>query len=65
MVTVRFIPQVWTGLDRDYAMTVEPSPGPDTWQVPAARVAGIQPRSHEADHLAREDAAPAWVRAWP
>jgi hypothetical protein len=62
-VTITFVPQVWTGPDRDYAMNVDPI-GAHQWEVPVTRVAGIKPRTHEADSLASEPEAPPWVQQW-
>ena len=59
-ITVRFVPQAWIN---DYAINVDLE-GPDTWEVPAEMVVGIEPDSYESDELREMDNAPEWVREW-
>ncbi len=60
MVTVRFRPQVWLN---DYALDVDPA-GPTTWQVPAARLAGIRMGTYESDLLRFDPQVPDWIKDW-
>lgn len=59
-VTVTFVPQAWVN---NYAVEVDPQ-GPVSWEVPAAKVQGIEPDSYESDALRECDSAPEWVKEW-
>ena len=63
MVTLRFIPQWWTGQNNEQIMNLKPD-GPDTFQVPKSEWGNAEDRSYAADRFKSHDNAPEWVRAW-